>query len=99
MRYRGTGRLTGGGLRLMGVYARHVRIGWGVSFFGVSDVGLTHAPLGPDLHIQGGKPWWGAEIELHGGYTIELGPFMPYLDLRVGAQFVKTSVAVRSDQL
>lgn len=98
LRLRGSGAFTGGGLRMAGVWEKHLRIGWGASFFVTSDVALAHAPLGPDLHLEAGRPW-GAQIELFGGWALPLGRFTPYLDLRVGAQFSRTSITVRSDQL
>lgn len=97
MRYRGAGTLTGGGLR-MHLVSDGWRFGWGASFFGVSGVTLDHAPLARGLHLTLGRPW-GASIELTGGYAFDLGRFVPYLDLRVGAEMVRTHIDVRSDRI
>jgi hypothetical protein len=98
LRLRGSGSFTGGGLRMAGVSEKHLRIGWGASFFVTSGVELGHAPLGPDLRLDADRPW-GAQVEFFGGWALPFGRFTPYLDLRVGAQFTRTSITVRSAQL
>jgi hypothetical protein len=75
----GGGYLGGGGFKIDG-FVEGVRLGVGLSVFGVEGTKLRHDGLDHDFYVtaSGG---WGANLDLHLGYEFLRGPVRPYLDL------------------
>lgn len=95
LRLSGFGVFTGGAFNYAITYDHRIRGGMGFDFFDVGGTSLTHGPIGKDLTFTYHRPW-GSDVEVFAGRSFDLGRFRPYLDLRLGATFVKTSIDVRS---
>jgi hypothetical protein len=75
------GLLLGGGLSASLMIAR-TRFGAGVTFFGVRDTRIVYDPMPEGYAMQGGR-LWGQSMDLRLGREFRVGPFFPYIDLRL----------------
>lgn len=89
----GSGVLAGAGLQT-NVTVLGVRVGFGVSVFGIEETRFRHDPLPAGLQLVAGNPW-GARLDGFLGYELLHGRVRPYLDLVASGSFLTVEVDLR----
>ncbi len=90
------GMLVGGGF-LASFMVDGTRLALGATFFGVRDTRMVHEPLPDGYDVEGGR-FWGESLELRLGREFQVGPFFPYVDLRLVGFVMVVNTKLRNDE-